>query len=117
MTQQQLATYLRAHRRNSGLTQRELASVLGYKYDGTVVGHERSLSVPPFIAALGYQAVFRVHASEIFPGFYQTVEQVIEARLAELEAALQAKSGLGRNSRATARKLEWLWARRNGIAL
>jgi DNA-binding XRE family transcriptional regulator len=117
MTQQQLATYLRSHRRNSGLTQRELASILGYKHEGPVCRHEQATSVPPFFMALAYEAVFRVPASQIFPGFYQTVEQAIEAKLASLEIELQAKSAQDRDAKVTARKLEWLWARRNGIEL
>lgn len=117
MTHQQLATYLRSHRRNSGLTQWELASVLGYKHEGPVCRHEQATSIPPFFMALGYEVVFRVPASRIFPGFYQTVEQAIEARLAALEMELQMKSAQDRDAKATARKLEWLWARKNGIEI
>jgi hypothetical protein len=67
--------------------------------------------------ALSYEAVFRVPVAQIFPGFYQTIEQAIEERLAALEIEFQAKSAQDRDAKATARKLEWLWARRNGIEL
>ena len=115
MTQEQLATYLRSHRRNSGLTQREIASVLGYKHANPVCRHEQAISIPPFFIALAYETVFRVPAAQMFPGFYRTVEHAVETRLAAFEAELQSKSAHDRDARATARKLEWLWTRRNSI--
>jgi DNA-binding XRE family transcriptional regulator len=117
MKEEQLATYLRSHRRNSGLTQGELASILGYKHEGPVCRHEQSASIPSFFIALSYEAVFRVPASQIFPGFYRTIEHAIETRLAALEAELQTKSAQDRDAKATARKLEWLWMRKNGIEI
>jgi hypothetical protein len=65
--------------------------------------------------ALGYESVFRVSVAEIFPGFAQAVADGIERRLAELEHSLQEKSAKGRAARATARKLEWIVARRNNM--
>jgi DNA-binding XRE family transcriptional regulator len=115
MTQEQLATYLRTHRRNSGLTQRELASVLGYRHANPVCRHEQATSIPPFFVALGYEAVFRVPTAQMFPGFYRTVENAIETRLAAFEAELQGESAQDRDAKATARKLEWLWTRKNSI--
>jgi hypothetical protein len=67
--------------------------------------------------ALAYEAVFQVPVSELFPGFYQTVEHMAETRLAELESALQEKSARDRDAKATARKLQWMWERRTGVAI
>lgn len=115
MAPQTLPSYLRIHRIKSGLSQRELAYVLGYGGTGQIREHEHATSAPPFLMALAYEAVFRIPVAELFPGFSETVTHGIEKRLRELEGTLQEKNAKGRKARAIARKLEWLCARRNGI--
>lgn len=105
--------YLRSHRRMSGLSQRELAGIIGYLTRFQIARHEESTTVPAFIIAISYEVVFRVPISEIFPGLYQSVEARIEEQLAHLEQDLQESIAKGRQAALTARKLEWLWARRN----
>jgi transcriptional regulator with XRE-family HTH domain len=61
-------SYLRTHRRQSGLTQRELATILGQITEGQVSRHELGANIPPLAVALGYEIIFRVPASQIFPG-------------------------------------------------
>ncbi len=109
-----LVNYLRAHRRNAGLTQRELGQMLGYDNEGAVSRHERFEIVPPFLTALSYQIVFRVHASELFPGLTQTVELGVETRLAKFESHLREQNGGDSQASGLARKLEWLSERRSG---
>jgi hypothetical protein len=65
------------------------------------------------LTALGYEAVFHVPASQIFPGLYHTVEAGIEERLAKMEEELQQCSAKGRDAATTARKLEFSWERKN----
>jgi hypothetical protein len=107
-----LANYVRVHRRNVGLSQRELGKLLGYKDEGPVSRHERFHSVPPLLIALGYEIVFQASVSKIFPGLRDTVELVVEEQLAALESELQGRSGRASNAAAVARKLEWLSERR-----
>src|SRR5947209_11507605 len=111
------ASRLRTHRQKSGLSQRELAYILGYTSTGQVIQHEYARSALPFLMALAYEAVFRIPVSQLFPGFYETVVHGIETRLTEFEQTLQSKSVKGRGMRRTAHKLEWLSARRNGIEI
>lgn len=113
MTPDQIASYLRTHRKKSGLSQRELASILGFLSEIQISRHERSVTIPGLLIALGYEAIFRAPISEIFPGLYQTVEASIEERLAEMEKNLQQSTTKGRKASSIARKLEWLWERRN----
>jgi len=117
MAQQQCASHLRTLRKKSKLTQLELARILGYEHGGPVSRHERAIDTPPLAVTLAYQAIFRVPVAQIFPGIYQTVEQTIEARLADFERALGQKSARDRDAKETAQKLESLAARRNGIEL
>ena len=108
-----LTNYLRAHRRKTGLTQRELAQFLGYGTHGAVSRHERIEAVPSLVVALSYQILYQVPVSEIFAGLTETVELDIEAQLVEFESYLGAQSAVGGRADAIARKLEWLSERRS----
>lgn len=113
MTVEQVANHLRSHRRVSGLSQCELAKIVGFLSDIPISRHERSVTIPTLLIALGYEAVFRVPISKLFPGLYRSVEESIEEQLAMIENALQQSSAKGRQAAYVARKLEWLWERRN----
>src|SRR5579864_677135 len=112
MPHRPLSNYLRSHRKKNDLSQLELANLLGYDSMDPVGRHENGVSVPPLSIALAYEVIFRVPISKLFPGYYRTVAQDIEARLAELEEALEKKSASDRDAKVTARKLEFLHARR-----
>jgi DNA-binding XRE family transcriptional regulator len=113
MNSSRLASYLHSHRKRSGLSQRELAHLLGYPDQGPVSRHERLCCVPPLLIALSYQAIFRVPISDLFPGVYETAKQAIEERLEKLKDDLHQSSAKGRNAAMIARKLEWMWEREN----
>jgi DNA-binding XRE family transcriptional regulator len=113
MTITEIANYLRSHRRRSGLSQRELAHIIGYVTQAPVSEHERSVTIPALLIALSYEVVFRVPLSELFPALYRTVEINIEEQLTRMEDELQQSSAKGRRAVYIARKLEWLWERRN----
>lgn len=113
MNQSYLASYLRYHRKRSGLSQKELAMLLGYPDEGPVSRHERLYCTPPFRIALGYETVFRIPASELFPATLQEISQDVEVRLTKLESQLSNSSVKGRKAVLIARKLEWMWARQN----
>src|ERR1017187_8365810 len=113
MTQRTLESYLRYHRKRSGLSQREIAQLLGYPDQEPVSHHERSRSIPPLIIALSYQAIFRVPIAELFPGPCETTKRKIEERLAKMEHDLQQRSAKDRDAAMVARKLEWMSERSN----
>jgi DNA-binding XRE family transcriptional regulator len=108
-----LINYLRTHRRNAGLSQRDLARVLGLDSYEFVARQERSRTMPSLAVALSYQILFRAPVSEIFVGITQRLEVDIETRLTQLEQHLGEQSARGRAAAATARKLEWLIERRS----
>jgi transcriptional regulator with XRE-family HTH domain len=112
MTSSSVGTYLRFLRRKSGLSQRQLAEVLGTVTRNQVSRHERSVSAPSLIAALGYQTVFHEPISDIFPGLYHTVATGVEERLEKLEIELGKSTIKGRAALPIARQLEWLAERR-----
>jgi transcriptional regulator with XRE-family HTH domain len=113
MTNARLASYLRSHRKRTGLSQKEIAQLLGYPDHEPVSRHERSCYLPSLMIALGYQAILKVPVSYLFPGAFETVNQAVEERIANMERSLQQCSAKGRNASMIARKLEWMWERRN----
>ena len=113
MNESHLASYLGSHRKRSGLSQKELGQLLGYPSEGTISRHERLCSTPPFQVALGYEAVFCIPVSELFPGAFERIRQDVEERIARMERQLQESSAKGREAAKIARKLEWIWERRN----
>lgn len=106
-----LTNFLRLHRRRAGLSQGELGQLLGYDDESAVAKHERFQAMPPFLIALGYEIIFRVPVSELFPGIAETVALGIEARLDEMERRLREHDGITRSS-VGVRTLDWLEKRR-----
>ena len=109
-----LVNYLRAQRKRVGLSQRELAFLLGYASEDAISKHELFQSVPPLIMAFGYQAIFRVPISDLFAGLREAVESAIENQIAEFENKLSDQVGKTKTKPSTAdlQKLKWLKARR-----
>ena len=109
-----LVNYVRAHRKRAGLSQLELALILGYRNEGVISRHELFRSVPPLLMALGYEVVFQTPVSELFPGLRETVENGIESSLAEFESALRKQKSEAARSQVPVitRKLEWINERR-----
>lgn len=107
------ASYLRSHRKRSGLSQRDVAQILGYLHEGEVSRHEQFSSAPPLRIALGYEALFKVSVSELFPHEFNAVKQEVEQRLKRLAESLQNSTARGREATLIARKIEWMWERDN----
>lgn len=112
MIPEPIACRLRTLRQRCGFTQAELSEILGFLTEIPVSRHERSVTVPNLLTALGYEIIFRRPASELFPGLYHTVEVGIEARLEALEQELHQRTAKGRTAAEIARKLEFLCERK-----
>ena len=110
------ANALRLHRRRTGLSQGELGRLLGYEDESAVAKHERFQAMPPFLTALGYEIIFRVPVSELFPGIAETVALGIDARLEELKRELHQDDTLAHPTAAIVRKLDWLATRHGSDA-
>lgn len=104
---------LRYHRKRSGLTQRDLAEILGFVGARQIAKHEVEQAVPSIIAVIGYMVIFRASIAELFPGMYETVRDGVEERLAEFERRLHESTATGYEAELIARKLVWLEERRS----
>jgi transcriptional regulator with XRE-family HTH domain len=108
-----IANYLRTHRLKAGFSRRELAEIVGLFTEVQVSRHERSTLIPSLVAALSYEAIFRIPLSELFPGLYETIVQGIEDRLSALEQTLENSTARGNKANIIAMKLVWLNERKS----
>ncbi|MHC4946382.1 MAG: helix-turn-helix domain-containing protein [Planctomycetota bacterium] len=83
-----LPIYLRTYRKKSGLTQRELAFLLGAESGSKISRYERLARVPSLQAAFGLHVVFGASPDRIFSGLFAEVEQSITERARLLESEL-----------------------------
>jgi transcriptional regulator with XRE-family HTH domain len=97
-----LPNHLRAHRKRSGLSQDEVAFLLGAHSGAKVCRYERFIREPSLQTALAYEAVFQRPASKLFPGLYRKIEREVAARA----EALAHRTGRRRPTRKKALKRE-----------
>src|SRR2546427_9119495 len=110
MSTHKLENYLRAYRKRSGLTQREVGFLLGCKNGAQVSRYEKRRRVPPLRMALACEAVFGVSVAELFAGMRGGVAKGIGKGLLELRSRLQAKNSAGvkkSEARLTEQELRW----------
>lgn len=81
-----LIHYLRNERRETGLTQADIAALLGAPWKSKVSRYERQEALPPLETALGYEAVMRKPVSQLFAGMYAGVAQRVRERARDLLA-------------------------------
>jgi len=102
MATHKLENYLRSYRKRAGLSQGELAYLLGAR-DGTKISrYERFTRKPSLETALAYEAILGTPARDLFAGVYARAEQSAARRARLLQKRLIA------NGHCSARKLKIL---------
>jgi len=107
MTSHKLANYLRAYRKRSGLSQSEVAYLLGCKNGNQVSRYERRTHMPPLRTALAFQAALGTPLSELYAGTYESVTKQVAVRGQSLAVQIQTRS-VKRGKSLIAYKLQWL---------
>ncbi len=92
------------HRKRSGLTQGEVAFLLGARHKTKVSDYEQHTRRPMLETALAYEAMFGVPVRELFAGMFDEVESTTHRRAQILARKLSTAS----RTRLTARKLDLL---------
>ena len=100
---QRIISYLRPLRRRWGLTQKELAFLIGAKSGGVISRIEGLKRVPSLAAALACEIVFDTPPLELFPEIFSTMQDGVLDRANDLYEELQ-----GDPSRVTRAKLDFL---------
>ena len=81
-----VTNYLRTHRKRSGLSQVEVAYLLGLKSGQIVSRYERLDRTPSLETALACQIIFDALPHELYPGLYAKVERITRRRIHALTA-------------------------------
>lgn len=103
---------LRAYRKRSGLSQREVSFLLGVKHGAKVSRYENRRRIPPLRTALAYAIILDVPLPRLFPDLQKEVQTEVDGRIRQLRAKLEkARAGQRGSMRAT-RIAEWLKQRR-----
>jgi transcriptional regulator with XRE-family HTH domain len=101
---QPLRNYLRTYRRRSGLSQDEIAQLLGTSSGTKISRYENFARLPSVGGILGCEIIFNQPASRLFAGAYEAAHKAVRARAKRLAKTLAAQAGNPR----TARKLALL---------
>jgi transcriptional regulator with XRE-family HTH domain len=104
MSSTKLPNYLRSNRKRLGLSQDEVAFLLGAQSGAKVCRYERFTREPSLATALAYEVIFQKPASELFAGLYQKVEQQVAGRA----KAITHRANYQEATRENAQKLEAL---------
>ena len=87
-----LANYIRTHRKRSGLSQREIAVLVGSKADTKVSRYEQFRRVPPLQTAIALAIVFGVSVDELFGGLQAPARRTVKARAETLIRQVEKES-------------------------
>ena len=75
-----LDNYLRTYRKRSGLSQKEMAFLLGCREESKVSRYERRLRHPNLKTLAAYEAIFGVATRDLFAGVFEKVDKNVVKR-------------------------------------
>lgn len=107
MTSRPLPNYLKSYRKQSGLTQSEMAFLLGTQDGARFSRYEQDRVVPSVRTALAFAAILKKPVEKLFAGALQDVEIETEKKIRALIQELKETASPG-DTAANKRKLQWL---------
>ncbi|HZS56798.1 MAG TPA: helix-turn-helix transcriptional regulator [Bryobacteraceae bacterium] len=87
-----LKIYMRANRLKWGITQAELAYLLGLKTGSVVSRIERVKRQPGVMVVLACQVIFGTMPIELLPGHFSDIEDAVMRRVHEMDKKFKSKS-------------------------
>lgn len=99
MASTRLPNYLHTHRKRLGMSQDDVAFLLGVQSRAKVSRNERFVHVPSLKTAFAYEIILQRPAQELFRGLYEQTEQEIVARAKRLSARANVPTALLANRR------------------
>ena len=91
MQNDKLDNYLRTHRKKLGLTQRDVAFLLGCHSGAKVSRYERLQRIPSLNAIFAYEVIFQKPARELFAGIYDRAERETLRKVRQLRSRLKRR--------------------------
>jgi transcriptional regulator with XRE-family HTH domain len=90
MANHKLPNYLRACRKSSGLSQEEIAFLLGF-HSSHISRYERFRRTPGFKTALAFEVIFKTSVRVLFAGDHHTIEKAVRRRAKRLAMRLKTE--------------------------
>jgi len=84
MPPRKLVHHLRSYRKTFGLSQKEVARLLGSRQGSNVCRYERFRSVPSLQTAIAYEIIFKASLSDLLPDLYAEVRDQVSRRARSL---------------------------------
>ena len=75
-----LESYLRTYRLRAGLTQRDVAMLLGLETASIISKTEKSKGTSSILILLGYCVLFEAHPEDLVPGILKKIENTVQSR-------------------------------------
>jgi len=85
-----LENYLRTYRKKAGLSQRDVAVLLGAEDSAQVSRYEKRRRLPSLETALAYEVILGASVSELFAGVKESIEKRIARRSPKFTPGLAA---------------------------
>lgn len=98
MSQDPLKTYLLTYRKRTGLSQDEIAFLLGISSGTSVSKHETGARTPHLDAALSYEIILGPSVQELFAGRHTELARQIHRRAAKLLSRLETRPAVPANT-------------------
>ena len=83
--------FVRSHRRKWGLTQVELARLVGLSSRSAVSRIERAERVPTTATIIACGIIFGLATSDLFPSLHEEIEEIVRLAIASLQEELMDK--------------------------
>jgi len=94
MASSHLPNYLRANRKRLGVSQDDVACLLGARSGGKVCRYERGAREPSLRVALAYETIFKRPIRELFAGLHDEVKREVTAHAKRMMRKIDpAKAG------------------------
>ena len=104
MASRKLPNYIRHHRKRLGLSQEDVAFLLGWNGSAQTSRYEHFCRIPTLRTALALSHIFQASIAGLFSGEKEAAEEAVSKRAQILEEQLQQKNA----GRSAARKLAFL---------
>ena len=108
MATSRLKSYIKTHRKHSGLSQSEVSFLVRLKNKAELSRYERNVRVPSLRTALACQELYGVAVSDLFAGLSDSVASDTRGRMKRLQARLQAKIDPKSTGNRIMRKFQWI---------
>ncbi len=104
MASHKLPNYLRVYRKRLGLSQNDVAFLLGWRNASQPSRYEHFSRIPTLRTAMALSVIFQASVHELFAGEYQKLESAVRRQAERLEARFTTENP----DQATSRKLALL---------